>query len=218
MATKILLLEDDILFNETLEDFLEEEGFLVDCAFNPNSALEFTYKNRYDLYLLDVNLPIENGFNFLKNLRDSNDNTPAIFLTSREDKESLKEGFLSGGDDYLKKPIDLDELLLRIKAILKRQVRNEIITIDGYEIDTISKTITKDNKVIDINKKAVELLILLLEANSKVVSLDEIKHRLWSISQDSSQGAIRVYITALKKLFPNYIQNVRGVGYIFQRS
>ena len=213
MATKILLLEDDNLFNETLQDFLEEEGFSIDSALDPYSALELTYERNYDLYLFDVNLPYESGFDLLKKLRQSGDVTPVIFLTSRDDKASLTQGFETGADDYMKKPIDLDELLLRIQALLRRQVRKERITIGDYSLDMVAKALFHNNEELDVSKKAVELLVLLVQADGEVVSSDKIKNRLWAAGQNASDGSLRVYITQLKKYFPDAIVNIRGVGY-----
>jgi len=210
---RILLLEDDVLFNETLEDFLEEEGFILDTALDPYSALDLSYEHNYDLYLFDVNLPYESGFSLLHTLRKAGDETPCIFLTSREDKASLEEGFSSGGDDYLRKPVDLDELLLRIKAILRRKIRKNFIQIGEYHFDTINKMLYKDDIPIKLNTKAKELLLLLLEGKGELVSLEYIKERLWSSAEGSSEGALRVYVTQLNKYFPKLIQNVRSMGY-----
>jgi DNA-binding response OmpR family regulator len=206
-------LEDDSLFNETLQDFLEEEGFSLGTALDPYSALELTYERNYDLYLFDVNLPYESGFDLLKKLRQSGDVTPTIFLTSRDDKASLTQGFETGADDYMKKPIDLDELLLRIQALLRRQVRKERMTVGEYSLDMVGKTLFHNNKELDVTKKAVELLVLLVQADGEVVSSDTIKNRLWAAGQNASDGSLRVYITQLKKYFPDAIVNVRGVGY-----
>ncbi len=213
MSAKLLLLEDDRLFNETLQDFLEEEGFGVDVALDPYTALDLTYEKTYDLYLFDVNLPYESGFDLLGKLRQSNDMTPAIFLTSREDKDALREGFECGADDYLRKPVDLDELLLRIRAVLRRQVRQERIKIGPYTLDMFAKTLYKDAEAVDVSKKTVELLQLLIEASGEVVTTETIKERLWAAGQNASEGSLRVYITQLKKHFPDAIVNVRGVGY-----
>jgi DNA-binding response OmpR family regulator len=206
-------LEDDQLLNETLEDFLEEEGHTIECVLDPYSALDLTYKNVYDLYLFDVNLPYESGFDLLAKLRGSGDMTPTIFLTSRDDKDSLTQGFSIGADDYMKKPIDLDELLLRIRALLRRQVRKERMTIGEYSLDMVGKTLFHHNEALDLTKKAVELLVLLVQADGEVVSSDKIKNRLWAAGQNASDGSLRVYITQLKKYFPDAIVNVRGVGY-----
>jgi len=212
---KILILEDDKLFNETLEDFLEEEGFETKVALDPYTALELAFKERFELYLFDINLPYESGFSLLQKLRDSGDLTPTIFLTSRDDKASLIEGFNRGGDDYMKKPIDLDELLLRIKALLKRQIRQDIIEFNGYKIDCNAKKLFFEDKLLPVTTKAIELLLLLITAKGEVVSIDEIQNRLWHVNEDISLGSIRVYITTLKKYFPLNIENIRGIGYRF---
>lgn len=211
---KILLLEDDILFNETLEDFLEEEGFTVDCVLDPYSALDLSYENNYDLYLFDVNLPYENGFELLNKLRTAGDLTPTIFITSREDKASLKEGFTQGGDDYMTKPVDLDELLLRIFALLRRQTRTQCVSLGDFSFDVLQKKLyDKENNVMELRQKAVDLLLILLEGQGSVVPFTQIKERLWSSAEGISEGALRVYITQLKKYFPTQIHNVRSVGY-----
>ena len=213
MAIKILLLEDDKLFNETLQDFLEEEGFTLDCVLDPYSALDYTYENNYDLYLFDVNLPYENGFSLLEKLRISGDMTPTIFITSRDDKDSLKEGFEKGGDDYIKKPVDLDELLLRINALLRRQTRSNVVQLGHYTFDLHTKTLFDNTIAQELTQKASELLLVLIEGQGKVVLLEEIKERLWSSSEGGSDGSLRVYVTQLKKYFPTQINNIRGVGY-----
>ncbi|MEA1953421.1 MAG: response regulator transcription factor [Campylobacterota bacterium] len=210
---RILVLEDDKLFNETLEDFLDEEGYVIACALDPYSALELTYKHVFDLYLFDVNLPYENGFDLLEKLRSSGDMTPAIFLTSRDDKSSMIQGFNIGADDYMKKPIDLDELLLRMQAVLRRQIRKERVEIGKYKLDIVAKILYYDEEALDVTQKAIELLILLLQANGEVVSSDDIKNRLWAAGQSASDGSLRVYITQLKKYFPAQISNIRGIGY-----
>lgn len=210
---RILVLEDDKLFNETLEDFLEEEGHIIQCALDPYTALELTYEYVFDLYLFDVNLPYENGFELLQKLRQSGDETPCIFITSREDKASLKEGFENGGDDYIYKPVDLDELFLRMQAVLRRQVRSQIVQIDTYQFDILTKTLYQNDKALDISIKGGELLLALLEGRGRVVPLDQIKERLWSSAEEASDGALRVYIAQLKKYFPTNIHNVRGIGY-----
>ena len=213
-STKILLLEDDKLFNDTLQDFLEEEGFCVDVALDPYSALDYSYENNYDLYLFDVNLPYENGFTLLERLRTSGDVTPTIFLTSRADKMSLTQGFTTGADDYLKKPVDLDELLLRIYAVLRRQTRLHSVSICEFTLSTLEKKLyDKEGMSIPLSPKALTLLTLLVEARGEVLSLERIVSRLWSSAEEVSHGAIRVYITQLKKYFPTQIKNIRGLGY-----
>ena len=212
---KILLLEDDKLFNETIEDFLEEEKFQIQTALDPYTALELSYESRFDLYLFDVNLPYESGFNLLQKLRESGDKTPTIFLTSREDKDSMIRGFTVGADDYMKKPIDLDELLLRINAILRRQTRANKIKLGRYTLDCNAKRLYKKDTLLSVTTKTIELLLLLITAKGEVVRVEEIAQHLWHVNESISIGAIRVYITSLKKYFPENIENIRGVGYRF---
>jgi two-component system response regulator QseB len=216
MAVRVLILEDDRLFNETLQDFLEEEGYLLDAVMDPYSALDLTYVNRYDIYLFDVNLPYENGFDLLNKLRSSGDITPTIFLTSREDKASLQEGYGVGADDYMKKPIDFDELQLRIEALLRRQTRTQNVQVGDYILDIKNKRLYFEEKEVELTSKVIELLILFIQSQGDVVTNEFIKEQLWTASQMPSDGSIRVYVTQLKKFFPEYITNVRGVGYCFE--
>jgi DNA-binding response OmpR family regulator len=210
---EILIVEDDKSFNETLQDILMQEKYGVDSTLDPYSALEYCYEKQYDLYVFDVNLPYESGFELLEKLRKSGDETPCMFLTSREDKASLKEGFTTGADDYMQKPIDIDEFLLRVEALLRRRVRKEQINIGEYTFHTTTKILYHQGSKVELGVKSAELLLVLLEHKNHVVSTDTILSRLWSSAEEVSLGALRVYVTQLKKYFPTEIQNVRGVGY-----
>jgi len=218
MADRVLVLEDDTLFAQTLEDILDEEGYEVVLAHNPQRAFELSFESRFDLYIFDINLPIQDGLKTLKELRAGGDNTPTLFLTSREDKESLLRGFEVGGDDYLKKPIDIDEFILRVKAILKRSKKDNITAIGKYIIDRRARDLILDGRHLHIGVKVFMLLELLIENINQVVTIEAIKESLWDSSDSSSYGAIRVYITRLKKLFPDAIDNIRGVGYRLNRD
>ena len=218
MSANILILEDNELFLETIEDFLQTQGFTTQRAINGEEALEICFKHKFDLYLIDVKVPLLNGFDFLKELRVSKDLTPAIFITSLNDKESLLKGFMSGCDDYMKKPLDLDELKWRIDAILKRVNTEEIIKIDDeFCFNVKRKRPYKNNKEIDLNPKDAKLLYLLLKDRGKVVTKEMIKDALWSSAETVNEGSVRVYINNLKKIFSKEaITNIRGVGYRFE--
>ena len=215
--SKILLLEDDKLYSETLKDFLEEEGFEVEIVYDPYSAYDLVFENSYDLYLFDINLPFEDGITTLKNLRKADDTTPAIFITSREDRDSLIDAFGVGCDDYLRKPIDLDELLLRIEALLKRTNKSSIIILGTYVIDKNKRDLFLNGKALHIGLKPFTLLELFVENDGRALSYDEIYRVLWG-SQEASYGALRVYISKLKHYFPNAIETLRGYGYKFESS
>ena len=219
MSIKILLLEDDILFCESLEDFLEEEGFEVVSAHNPNQALDMTYEKRFDLYLLDINLPLMSGIEFLDSLRQSGDATPAIFLTSYQDKEVMKEGFLKGCDDFLKKPVDLEELLLRILSVMKRYRGENKKCIKNICIDLEQKRLYKDGLELEVTQREFDLLALFFNHKDRIVSKEMIFESLWSTEEEGSDGAVRVYINRLKKILgTESIKNVRGIGYIYESA
>lgn len=214
---KILVLEDDELFASTLEDFLSDEGFEVDIANDGQECLNLNFEKNYDLYIFDINVPKINGLDLLQQLRNSSDNTPTIFLTSYKDKDTLQDAFLKGCDDYLKKPVDLDELLLRIKALLKRnKKRFDIIKLsNNLTFNPLNKRVYENDIDINLPIKVLELMELFVENRGEIVTKEMIISKLWATSEDYSEGSIRVYINQIKKLFENKdsILNIKGVGY-----
>jgi len=134
---KILLLEDDVVFAESMIDLLEGEGFDITHVNNGEAALDATYSNEFDIYLFDVNVPLLDGFDLLESLRESGDKTPTIFLTALNDIASLANGFDVGADDYIKKPFEFDELIIRIQAILKKNLNllNDEIKIGSFRFN-----------------------------------------------------------------------------------
>lgn len=214
MSIKILLLEDDLLFAETLIDLLEEEGHSVSHSPNGQSVLDATFDSKFDIYLLDINVPLIDGITLLKELRESGDTTPTIFLTSHKDKEMLTKGFLSGADDYITKPFDSDELLLRIDALLRRVKPAASESVGLLSHDELHKRILYDKKELELSSKEYQLLLLLIRHVNNTVPKELIVNELWSSSQTGSDGAIRVYINRIKQLLPEFeIQNIRGIGY-----
>jgi len=216
VRAEILLLEDDTLFGETLVDFLENEGFGVLHCREANEAIEATYAKRFDLYLLDVNLPGMNGFELLKQLRESGDETPAIYITSARDKEALAKGFGSGADDYMKKPIDLEELRLRIEAHLRRKQHVGKVRVGEFLFDMERLVLYRGDEPVALPKKLAELLGLFLRNRGEVVSTEEILREIYG-EEAPGTGPLRVYITKLKQLFgKDAIVNIRGIGYCFE--
>lgn len=214
MSVKILLLEDDLLLGESLQDFLEEEGFAVMLCRNGQEALDLTYKEQFDLYLLDINVPLIDGLSLLRDLRGADDITPAIYLTSHQDKETLAQGFEIGADDYLKKPFDMDELLLRISALLRRFKGGSLHRFGDLSLDETHKTVMRNDKKLNLTVKEYQLLSLLIRHAQKVVTKEMIMTELWSASENISEGAVRVYVNRLKsELGADKIENIRGVGY-----
>ncbi len=211
--SKILLLEDDDVLSETLVELLESEGFEVLHVGDGEMALDATFVSSFDLMLFDVNVPFINGFELLKNLRDSGDMTPTILITALTDIASLSQGFEIGADDYIKKPFDFDELLIRIKALLKKQYHtyaNEV------RVDNFRFVIEKDELYLDANFISLppyELHItrLFFKNLNKTLSKELLLNML-SEGSETSEGALRVHINKLRKIgLP--ISTVKGIGY-----
>jgi DNA-binding response OmpR family regulator len=216
---KILLLEDDKLFCETLIDFLQECGYEIDMVSNGQDVLEQTYKKNYELYIFDINVPKINGLEVLKLLRANDDDTPTIFLTSYKDQQTLIDGFKSGADDYIKKPVDLDELSFRIKSILKRSVKidNKIKLFENIFYIAQNQQLIIDEKINILPVKVNLLLQLFVQNQSDIITKEKIIQTLWCADESYSEGSIRVYINQIKKLLPKInITNIKGVGYQIQ--
>ncbi len=208
---KILFMEDDELFFQTLKEFLESEGFEVVGARNGEEALEKSFNENFDLYLLDVNVPFINGFDFLKSLREAGDRTPAFFITALRDVESVSKGFDSGADDFIKKPFDEEELVIRLKAALKRKY--DILKYKDIEYEPLSKRVVKNSKEVDLQTVEKDIFDLLIKNIGKTVSKD----RFYEVMEKDSPLALRVHMAKLKKKLGIDISNVRGVGYRLEK-
>ena len=214
MSTKILLLEDDLLFGESIADVLEEEGYEVTLCRNGQEALDATYKDHFDLYLLDINVPLIDGLSLLRELRRADDATPAIYLTSHQGLDTLSEAFEIGADDYLKKPFETDELLVRVHALLRRTKGKNRRSVGDLCLDELHKCVTIQGREIPFTHKEYQLMALFIHNAGEIVTKDMIMDALWSPSEMISDGAVRVYINRLKQeIGSDRIVNIRGVGY-----
>jgi len=213
---KILLLEDDTILSETLSELLEAEGFEVSLVKDGEEALDVTFEHKFDLMILDVNVPLLNGFELLKSLRESSDKTPAIFLTALSDIASLSKGFDVGADDYIKKPFDFDELLVRINALLKKSYssyKNEL-KVQNFTFNIEKNELYKDDEFIHISNMELELCKIFFKNIDKTLSKDEI---FILLEREMSDGSLRVHIAKLRKLGLK-ISSIKSVGYRFASS
>ena len=210
----ILLLEDDLLLGESVEDLLDEEGYRVYWCKNGQEALDASFENKFSLYIFDINVPLINGLTLLSELRSADDMTPTIYLTSHQEKSMVQEGFEKGADDYIKKPFDSDELLLRIKALLRRSTPQKHKCSGTLCIDAKRSVVLEAGLELSLSKKEFTLLALLITNGGKTVSKEMIIDALWSHNSSVSDGSIRVLITRLKQeLQSAEIENIRGIGY-----
>ena len=219
---KILLLEDDVILNEIIEEFLLSLNYEVITAFDGNIAEELIYEESFDLLLFDVNIPNITGFELLKNIRQNNINIPIIFITSRHTADDVKIGFNSGCDDYIKKRFELSELQLRIENIKRlRQIDNHgQIKIDNdtfYNYE--KKVIIRNNEEFNLSKIESKILEYFLKNKNKTISIDEISVNNWLYDEMPESTTIRTYIKNLrKKLNDETITTLKGIGYRFNIS
>jgi len=215
---KLLLLEDDVNLNETVAEFLSEKGFEVKSVYDGRTAEEMIYENSFDLFVLDVNVPSPNGFELLKSSRNRGDTTPAIYITSLNSMDDVSKAFDSGCDDYIRKPFSLEELLLRINNILKRNFYhnpNETVQIDqniSYDVQA-DELLDKGVKV-GLNNKEKLLLKLFLQHPNEQISHEVIYEHLWGFDEEPSDSALRTYIKNLRKVLgKDRIVSIKRYGY-----
>ena len=210
---KILLLEDDEVLSETLIELLQHENFHITHVTDGEKALDATFTTKYDLLLLDVNVALINGFELLKSLRECGDMTPAIFITALTDIASLSHGFNVGADDYIKKPFDFDELLVRIHALLRKSYHTYI---DELRVADFRFVIEKDElyrgaDFIPLSPYELKITKLFFQNIDKTVQKELIFEHL-SDGREVSEGALRVHINKLRKIgLP--ITTIKGIGY-----
>jgi len=214
---KILIVEDDVSLNETVKEFLEFSGFETEGLYDGNSALNIAYEKKFDVILLDVKLPGMNGFDVAKEIRKFSD-TPIIFITSLDSEKDVEKGFLSGGDDYIRKPFSLKELKLRIEAVLRRLYSNseKIDLGDGFEFDVKNNELLKDNKPFHLKKKVAKLLNLFIRHKGEVLSKEKIFDELYGYDEIPNEASLRTFVKTLRNVLGNHkIKTIKDVGYKF---
>ena len=217
---KILLIEDDIKIINFLKKGLSEEGYTVDVAQNGEDGLYLVGVNPYDIVLLDIMLPVIDGFEVCQKLRTSNTNLPIIILTARDSLNDKINGLDIGANDYISKPFSFSELLARIRVQLRtKDITTTKLTIDTLELDLLQKKAFRDGKFIKLTAKEFALLEFLLRNKEKIVSETMISDNLTELNEANMSNIINVYIYRLRnKIDKNFdkklIKTVRGMGYI----
>ena len=213
---KILLLEDDVILQDIIEEFLLENGYEVESFYDGEKALDAIGSHQYDMLLLDVNVPSIDGFEILSYLRDIGNTTPAIYITSLAGIDDLKKGFALGADDYLKKPFDLEELKVRIDRIAKSNHLQDEIAFDGMRFVPKAHQIYIGDRVIEMRQKEAQVLEYFVRNQGKIISAEEIIENIWEDEHVPTHATIRTYIKNLRKMFDKeYFDNIKGEGYRF---
>ncbi|MCW8895932.1 response regulator transcription factor [Sulfurimonas sp.] len=221
MSVKIVAVEDEEDLLELIEYNLSKEGFEVIGFLNTKSVAQILEEEEIDLLIMDRNLPGVEGSEFVQGLRKDGILTPVIYLSAKNNDSEIEEGFLRGGDDYLTKPFNMKELILRVKSILRRTTRkieDENLSYRDLFLEKASRTLKVDGKKVDITKLEFNLLCEFIMNKKSVLDRDYLLENVWKDADEYQYRTVNVAINRLKeKIDPDktkdYIQTVRGVGY-----
>jgi DNA-binding response OmpR family regulator len=219
---RILIVEDEHRIGTSIKKGLELEKYAVDLAFDGRDGYDFAATEEYDCIILDLMLPGMDGLTICKKLREKGIHTPIIILTARSQVENKIEGLDSGADDYLTKPFSFEELLARVRALIRRPngVQSTVLKAKGLELDTVTYDVKRDEKSIQLSSKEYSLLEYLMRHAGSIVSKDQIVAHVWNYDDDVLPNTVEVYIRKLRQKIDipfadkeALISTVRGFGY-----
>ena len=223
---KLLLVEDSTQLNKALSTILKRNSFVVDSAFDGEEALLFIEQYTYDIIVLDVMMPKLNGFEVLKIMRDKGIETPVIMLTAKSTVEDKINGLDLGADDYLAKPFNTEELLARIRALLRRKPvfkKEDLLTFGDLSLNVKTATLMCADKQVSLMNKELQIMVLLMNNQGNIVSLDDITKNAWDVDAYSTSENVWVFISYLRKKIEKVsskvkIKSIRYQGYYLENS
>ena len=216
---KILVVEDDRNFNDLIATILRQNGYTVQGAENPPAAYDLLQSEQFDLVLSDIMMPQVDGYQFAQELRRTDPSIPILFITARDDIASKEKGFNSGIDDYMVKPINFNELLLRIKALLRRAkiTADNLLIVGNLTLNNEAITAQVNHQTVDATVREFQILYKLLSYPDHAFSRAELINEFWDLASDTSMRAVDVYITKLREKFKAAdgftIKTIHGLGY-----
>ena len=216
---KILVVEDDRDLNRTVCAFLNRSGYEATGCLNAVDAYDAMYETMFDLIVSDIMMPGTDGFEFARNVRALNENIPILFMTARDDMASKQRGFRIGVDDYMVKPIDLDELFLRIGALLRRAkiASSRKLEVGRFVMDADEFSAALDGEEISLTKREFNILYKLLSYPKKTFTRQQLMDEFWDADSDTAPRAVDVYMTKLRSKLSGCddfeIKTVHGLGY-----
>lgn len=220
---RILVVEDEKSLNRVITKRLENEGYSVDSCFDGEEALHFASVGEFDAVVMDIMMPKINGIEVVRRLRDRNDKTPVIFLTAKDSVSDRVTGLDAGAEDYLVKPFAFEELLARIRVMTRKASGSatNVFTIADLTLDTVSKTVVRGDKNINLSAKEYEILEYMILNQGIVLSREKIENHVWNFDYSGGTNVVDVYIRYLrKKIDDEYevklIHTVRGMGYVLR--
>ena len=216
---KILVVEDDRELNRTVCTFLNQSGYTATGCLNADAAYDAMYGNTYDLIVSDIMMPGIDGFEFAKTVRELNEDIPILFMTARDDFSSKQRGYRIGIDDYMVKPVDLDELFLRIGALLRRAkiASSHRLEIGKLVLDADERTAVLDGEEVSLTMREFNILYKLLSYPKKTFTRTQLMDEFWDADSNTAPRAVDVYMTKLRDKFSDcdefQIVTVHGLGY-----
>ncbi len=226
-SNNILIIEDEFKVAQFIKRGLEENDFDAEIAYDGFTGERMILSKEYDLIILDINLPMKNGFELCKVIRNTNAKVPVLMLTALSSTDDKLMGFDIGADDYMVKPFEFKELLARIKALLKRSKFTDsyknVLKVADLVLDNNAKTVKRGSTIIELTAKEFLLLDYLMRNKGRVVSRVEIAEKIWDITFDTGTNIIDVYVNFLRKKIdknfsPKLIHTVIGMGYVLKEN
>ncbi len=218
---RLLLVEDHARFAHFVREGLEKEGFTVDLVETGAAADAAVSAVRYDAIILDLGLPDEDGVDVLKGWRDRGEETPVLILTARDGVEDRVRGLNSGGDDYLLKPFDMNELVARVRALLRRPggALGLVLNAGNVAFDTTAREVRIDEQPISISRREMAVLEQLMRRSGRVVPKDVLEDKIYGFDEEVSSNSVEVHVSRLRKRLTNAgadvaVHTLRGVGYL----
>ena len=222
---KILLAEDEVDLNNVVTRYLKKNGYSVDSVLDGEEALDYLEYSEYDLVILDIMMPKVDGFEVIKKLRDKGNHTSVLMLTARDSADDKVKGLDLGADDYIVKPFDFNELLARIRAVVRRKHGNSSnkLVIGDLILDTSEKSVTRAGKQIELTGKEYEVLEYLMQSKNRILSRDQIKEHVWDFDYEGDSNIIDVLIKNIRKKIDieagkQIIYTKRGLGYVIKED
>ena len=222
---KILLAEDEVDLNNVVTRYLKKNGYSVDSVLDGEEALDYLEYSEYDLVILDIMMPKVDGFEVIKKLRDKGNHTSVLMLTARDSADDKVKGLDLGADDYIVKPFDFNELMARIRAVVRRKYGNSSnrFVIGDLILDTSEKSVTRAGRQIELTGKEYEVLEYLMQSKNRILSRDQIKEHVWDFDYEGDSNIIDVLIKNIRKKIDiengkQIIYTKRGLGYVIKED
>ena len=220
---RLLVVEDEKKLNELITKKLKKEYYGVDSCFDGEEAIRYVEGTEYDAVILDIMLPKLDGFEVIKRIRAKKNKVPILLLTARDNRDDKVKGLDYGADDYLVKPFIFEELMARIRVLLRRNSGNadNVVTIANLKVDLDAKTVFRDDLLIKLSGREYSILEYLIRNKGKILSRERIEDHIWNYDYEGGTNVIDVYIRYLRKKIddsytPKLIHTVRGLGYVLR--